>query len=46
MAAGQTVWWPGVRDDLAGSPDMAVLQHELQHLLDFAEGRLTVAGYC
>jgi len=24
----------GVRDDLAGSPDMAVLQHELQHLLD------------
>ena len=24
---------------------MAVLQHELQHLLDFAEGRLTVAGY-
>jgi hypothetical protein len=24
---------------------MAVLQHELQHLLDFAEGRLTVLGY-
>ena len=24
---------------------MAVLQHELQHVLDFAEGRLSVAGY-
>ena len=24
---------------------MAVLQHELQHILDFAEGRLTVLGY-
>lgn len=45
MAVGRTVWWPGVRVDLSGSRDMAVLQHELQHLLDFAEGRLTLAGY-
>ena len=25
--------------------DVAVLQHELQHLLDFADGRLTPLGY-
>jgi len=24
---------------------MAILQHELQHVLDFAEGRLTVLSY-
>jgi hypothetical protein len=24
---------------------MAVLQHELQHVLDFADGRLTALGY-
>ena len=24
---------------------MAVLQHELRHLLDYAEGRLSVIGY-
>ena len=45
MAVGRTIWWPGARSNLAGAADMAVLQHELQHLLDFAEGRLTVPGY-
>ena len=45
MAVGRTIWWPNARPDFAGSADMAVLQHELQHILDFAEGRLTVAGY-
>ena len=45
IALGQTIWWPSARADFAGTNQMAVLQHELQHLLDFAEGRLTVAGY-
>jgi hypothetical protein len=45
MAVGRTVWWPNARRDFAGTGDMAVLQHELQHILDFAEGRLTVLGY-
>jgi hypothetical protein len=45
MAVGRTIWWPNARPSFAGSADMAVLQHELQHLLDFAEGRLTLAGY-
>jgi hypothetical protein len=45
MAVGRTIWWPKAPPDLAGTNAMAVLQHELQHILDFAEGRLTVAGY-
>ncbi len=45
MAVGRTIWWPNARADFAGTPDMAVLQHELQHILDFAEGRLTILGY-
>ena len=45
MAVGRTLWWPNAPADLAGTDDMAVLQHELQHILEFAEGRLTVAGY-
>jgi hypothetical protein len=45
MAVGRTLWWPNARRDFAGSGDMAILQHELQHILDFAEGRLTVLSY-
>lgn len=45
MAVGRTIWWPGAAADFAGGGATAVLQHELQHLLDFAEGRLTVLGY-
>ncbi len=45
MAIGRTIWWPNARPDLAGTGEMAVLQHELQHVLDFAERRLSVAGY-
>jgi len=45
MAVGRTIWWPNVRADLAGTAAMAVLQHELQHLLDFADGSLSIAGY-
>ena len=45
MAVGRTIWWPGARPDFAGAGEMAVLQHELQHVLDFAEHRLTLPGY-
>src|SRR5215472_18819099 len=45
LALGRTIWWPNARDDFAGTTQMAVLQHELQHVLDFAEGRLTPLGY-
>jgi hypothetical protein len=45
MAVGQTIWWPGAATDFAGTPAMAVLQHELQHVLEFAQGRLSIAGY-
>jgi hypothetical protein len=45
MAVGRTIWWPSARPDFAGTAEMAVLQHELQHILDFAERRLTVPGY-
>jgi hypothetical protein len=45
MTVGRTIWWPDARRDFAGTADMAVLQHELQHILDFAEGHLTVLSY-
>jgi hypothetical protein len=45
MAIGRTIWWPNAPPDFAGTDAAAVLQHELQHVLDFAEGRLSVARY-
>lgn len=42
---GQTIYWPGAPDDLSSGRAMAVLQHELQHVLDFATGALTRLGY-
>ena len=45
LTLGETIWWPNARRDFAGTADMAVLQHELQHVLDFADGRLTALGY-
>lgn len=45
MAVGSTIWWPGLPRDLTGTIRLSVLQHELQHLLDFAQGRLTIPGY-
>ncbi|HEX3407496.1 MAG TPA: hypothetical protein VHS81_09685 [Caulobacteraceae bacterium] len=45
LALGSTIWWPNARADFSGAKQMAVLQHELQHVLDFAEGRLTAFGY-
>lgn len=45
LALGRTVFWPGAAADLAATPNMAVLQHELQHILDYATGALTPLGY-
>lgn len=42
------IYWPGARPDfsMSGRPhDMATLQHELQHVLEFKTGELTVRGY-
>jgi hypothetical protein len=45
LALETTIWWPKDAADFAGTRQMGVLQHELQHVLDFAEGRLTALGY-
>jgi hypothetical protein len=45
MAVGDTVWWPDAAESFADTIHMSVLQHELQHVLDYAEGRLSVLGY-
>lgn len=46
MALGRRIYWPGAAEDFSGQPRaMAVLQHELQHLLDFGTGSLTRLGY-
>ena len=45
MAVGRTIWWPAARPDFAGDSATAVLQHELQHLLDYAEGAMSPTKY-
>jgi hypothetical protein len=45
LALGRTVHWPRAPADLSGTGAMSVLQHELQHVLDYATGALTPAGY-
>lgn len=45
MAVGRTIWWPGAPADFSGEAAMAVVQHELQHVLDYAQGWLTIPGY-
>jgi hypothetical protein len=48
LARGEVIWWPGVTPDLSApgrERGMATLQHELQHVLDFATGWLTALGY-
>jgi hypothetical protein len=45
LALGRTVHWPDAPADLSGARAMSVLQHELQHVLDYATGALTPAGY-
>lgn len=46
LTRGGRIYWPGARDDFSEAPKaMAVLQHELQHVLDFSTGRLSALGY-
>jgi hypothetical protein len=46
LTLGRTVHWPEARDDFADSPgEMAVLQHELHHVLEFATGAISPFSY-
>jgi hypothetical protein len=48
LAWKDTVYWPGALEDFAvphAWRQMAVLQHELHHLWEYAAGRLTWLGY-
>ncbi len=42
LTRGRRIYWPGAGEDLSRSP---LLQHEAQHVLDFATGRLSALGY-
>ena len=48
MVIGRRIFWPGAVDDLSqpwSDPALAVLQHELQHVLEFATGELSALRY-
>ena len=48
MVIGQHIYWPDALRDMSApsSPKaMSVLQHELQHVLEYATGELSVARY-
>jgi hypothetical protein len=46
LTRGGRIYWPGAAADFSQAPHhMAVLQHELQHVLDFSTGRLSALGY-
>jgi hypothetical protein len=47
LVRGSHIYWPGAPNDLggAGHRALAVLQHELQHVLDYALGELTAPKY-
>jgi hypothetical protein len=47
LVRGCCIHWPGAPEDLGGAGDraLAVLQHELQHVLDYAQGELSALGY-
>jgi hypothetical protein len=47
LTRGDAIFWPGAPPDLseAGPRGLAILQHELQHVLDYRSGRLTAARY-
>jgi hypothetical protein len=48
MALGERIFWPAAPEDCSApgrAPYMAVLQHELQHVLEFATGELGVVHY-
>ncbi len=47
LVRGSCIYWPGAPAELGGAGDrvLAILQHELQHVLDYALGELTALGY-
>jgi len=48
LTRGEVIWWPAPPKDLSRAglePSMAILQHELQHVLDYSTGWLTAARY-
>lgn len=48
LVMGRRIYWPGALPDFSKSSsphDMATLQHELQHVLDFKTGELSILGY-
>ncbi len=47
LARGRDIHWPDAPMDASAAGDevMAILQHELQHVLDYALGRLSAAAY-
>ena len=47
LARPARIFWPGAPDDCSrhGPLAMSDLQHELQHLLDYATGAMTGLGY-
>jgi hypothetical protein len=47
LARPRLIHWPGAPADLdrCDDPSRAVLQHELQHLLDYATGAMSALGY-
>jgi hypothetical protein len=46
LTRGRKIYWPGAIEDFSARPGaMAILQHELQHVLDFSTGRLSALGY-
>jgi hypothetical protein len=48
MALHGRIYWPSAPDDCAApgrEPHMAILQHELQHVLEFATGELSIWRY-
>ena len=48
MVLGRRIFWPGAMADFSqpwSDRALAVLQHELQHVLEFAAGELSTLGY-
>jgi len=45
LTRGDRIYWPNAPADLSGTGAMAVLQHELQHVLDYTTGWLTGRRY-
>ena len=48
LTRDEVIWWPGASLDFSTpgrEGGMAILQHELQHVLDFATGWLTAFRY-